>query len=227
MLMHSSVNSAMPAHPNATDFSIQLLQSCHIEAMAQLLGEVFSQHEAPARAVGQTHEDIANMVRALGPKAVAEQLTLVALGPGNEMLGVVLADDFACPPEQELTTVCASFAPIGALLDALDNDYRAGKQIVPGQIVHLFMIGVAHRANGRGLAQKLIRATLANAGARGYPCALAEATGAASQHVLSKLGFLAVGERNYQSFVFEEKTPFASITEVPSVVLMECTGWTE
>jgi ribosomal protein S18 acetylase RimI-like enzyme len=202
--------------------NIQLLQIRHLNAVASLLGEAFSQYEAPARAVGQTHDDIANMVRVLGPKAVAEQLTLVAFSHGGEMLGVVLADDFGSPPVQALTTVCASFAPIGALLDALDNDYRAGKQIVPGQIVHLFMIGVAHGANGRGVAQKLIRATLANALGRGYAIALAEATGAASQHLLGKLGFLPVEERDYQSFVFEGKTPFASITEVPSVVLMEC-----
>ena len=207
---------------SAPDISMHLLQAQHLEAMAELLGAAFSQHEAPARAVGQTHDDIADMVRVLGAKAVAEQLTMVALNSAGEMLGVVLADDFACPPEQELATVCASFAPIGALLDALDNAYRAGKHIVPGQIVHLFMIGVAHHVNGRGLAQKLIRATIANAGARGYRAALAEATGAASQHALGKLGFLPVQQIDYQSFVFAGQTPFASITEVPAVVLMEC-----
>lgn len=201
---------------------IELLQAHHLEAMAQLLGAAFSQHEAPARAVGQTQADIANMVRVLGPKAVAEQLTLVALNPAGEMLGVVLTDDFACPPEQDLNTVCPSFAPIGALLDALDNDYRAGKQIGPGQIAHLFMIGVAHQVNGHGLAQTLVRATMANARARGYGSALAEATGAASQHLLGKLGFLPIRQIDYHRFVFAGQTPFASITEVPAVVLMEC-----
>ncbi len=218
----ASGSIAMDTHSNTTHCSMVLLQAHQLEAMAALLGAAFSQHEAPARAVGQTHAEIANMVRSLGAKAVAGQLTMVALNPAGEMLGVVLADDFACPPEQDLATVCPSFAPIGALLDALDNDYRAGKQIVPGQIVHLFMIGVAHHANGLGLAQKLIRATLANAGARGYRVALAEATGAASQHVLGKLGFLPVRQIEYQNFVFHGKTPFAGITEVPAVVLMEC-----
>jgi ribosomal protein S18 acetylase RimI-like enzyme len=212
----------MSGFSNDQGFSIELLQTHHLDTMAELLGAAFSQHEALAHAVGQTHADIANMVRALGAQAVAEQLTIVALNPAGEMLGVMLADDFACPPEQELATVCASFAPIGALLDALDNDYRAGRQILPGQIAHLFMVGVAHHVNGRGLAQVLVRASMTNAGVRGYGIALAEATGAASQHLLGKLGFVPVHQIDYPSFVFGEKTPFAAITEVRGAVLMEC-----
>jgi RimJ/RimL family protein N-acetyltransferase len=63
-----------------------------------------------------------------------------------------------------------------------------------------------------GLATKLLQQTIEEAGKKNYKIVMADATNVISQHVLDKLGFETKGIVDYKSFVYDNKTPFASIT---------------
>ena len=69
------------------------------EAIAKLLGEVFSRYDPPAVAAGLTTSEFEAFVRLLCPKAAVEGLTIVARLAGTvELIGALLTEDSASAP---------------------------------------------------------------------------------------------------------------------------------
>ena len=190
--------------------------------MARLLGEVFSLHDPPAVAVGLPADQIERLVAAFGPKALDEELSVVARRPGSDdLVGAVLVEDFATPPPSGALGLAPAFAPIGALLESLDVQYQADRHVTPGAFVHIFMVGVARHAGGRGLAHRLIKECLDRARTRGYRIAVTEATNVVSQHIFRKLGFRDVLLASYADFTFNGQKVFSSIVGSEATILME------
>ena len=100
-----------------------LLEREDVGDMARVLGDVFSRRDPPAIAVGMSAADIEGFVGIFGPKALAEDLTIVARNSSGELVGAMFAEDFGTPPPADVTRAPASFAPVGALLDSLDDEY--------------------------------------------------------------------------------------------------------
>lgn len=199
-----------------------LLEQIEVEEMVGLLAEAFSRYDAPAVAVGLSAADVERLVSRFGQKALSENLTVLARETSSgELVGGLLVEDFGTPPPEGLELSVPTFAPIGALLDSLDSQYRAARRIVAGTHLHLFMLGVADRASGRGIAQKLIATCLTNGKARGYGHAITEATGSVSQHVFRKLGFRDILFASYKDFLFNGEAVFSSIVGPEATILME------
>ncbi len=199
-----------------------LLEHAELRPMARLLAEAFSLYDPPAVAVGLTSPQVEALVTAFGPKAIAEKISVVArVASAEDLVGALLAEDFVTPPPDGLEDVAPSFAPIGALLGDLDSRYRASRTILPGSCVHIFMVGVADRASGQGIAQQLVTTCLANGRARGYRLAVTEATGSVSQHVFRKLGFRDILAAPYKDFLFNGRRVFSSIIGPEATILME------
>lgn len=190
--------------------------------VAKLLGEVFSQHEPLALAVGQPAGEVEAVVSLYASKVAAEQLAMLAEDPaGGAPLGVAIAHDFGTPVPGGLDHIGESFDQIAALLDQLEASYRARRQVRPGLCAHIFMVGVRPDASGRGIARQLIANVVANAGSRGYQYALTEATSAPSQHVFRQGGFRELHAVPYGTFEYHGRRPFASVLTPPSALLME------
>ncbi|MCX7602184.1 MAG: hypothetical protein N2Z75_09645 [Meiothermus sp.] len=198
-----------------------ILEHSDIGDMARLLGEAFSQREPMAIAIGMLAADIEEHVRILGGKAVLEGLTVVARDEAGDIVGAVLTEDFGTPPPPGMDAAPTSFAPIGALFDTLDDQYRAAHRIVPGSHLHLFMVGVSERCEGAGIAQTMIKLCLANGAKRGYRMAVTEATGRASQHIFRKLGFRELAMELYGEFLYEGQCVFKAVEAHGGAILME------
>lgn len=135
--------------------------------MAHLLAEVFSRYDPPA--VGLSLEEVERLVRLFGPGAASDGLSIIARArPSRDIIGAMLVDDFASPVPEGIDKACAHFGPIGALLDGLDEQYRKTRTVVPGEVLHLFILGVAQTHGGRGIAQTLVRLCLENGERKGY-----------------------------------------------------------
>jgi ribosomal protein S18 acetylase RimI-like enzyme len=157
--------------------------------MVRLLGEVFAHRDPPAVALDLTPAEFEAFVRLFCPRAAAEGLTVVARAETGEMVGALLAEDSASASPQGLDTLSAKFDPIFDLLGQLDAEYRRDRTVRPGEWLHLFLLGVAPRFSGQGIAQGLVAACLANGAARQYRVAVTEATNRTSQHIFRKQGF--------------------------------------
>jgi ribosomal protein S18 acetylase RimI-like enzyme len=193
-------------------------------AVVNLLGRVFSAAEPPAVAVGLTQLDVERFVGFLCPKAAIDGLTVIARTPdANRVVGVLLTDDFAVSPELDLRDISEKFLPILTMLDGLDEEYRLGRSIVPGQYLHLFMLGVDPTFVGCGIAQCLVAACLETGRQKGYTHAVTEATGVVSQHVFRKLGFVDRLRAPYQDYRYDGRAVFTSIRGHDATVLMDRT----
>jgi ribosomal protein S18 acetylase RimI-like enzyme len=198
-----------------------LLEREDVGDMARVLGDVFSRRDPPAIAVGMSATDIKEFVDIFGPKALAEDLTIVARNSSGELVGAMFTEDFGTSPPADVTRAPASFAPVGALLDSLDDEYRATHPVVPGSHLHLFMVGVSDSFGGAGIAQTMITLCLTNGAQRGYRLAITEATSRTSQHIFRKLGFRDFCTRSYKEFLYEGRHVFESIRAHGGTVLME------
>ena len=197
-----------------------LLECEDLAEMAQVIGEVFSRSDPLGVAVGMTQAELEAFVLVFGDKAVAEGLTIIARERSNRMVGAMFSDDFAAPPP-DLTNLPASFAPVGALLESLDEEYLRTQTIGEGSHAHLNMLAVLPAFSGMGIAQNLVKVCLENAARRGYRVAVTEANGPVSQHIFRKSGFRERFMVSYQEFRFEDRPVFASIDSTNGIMLME------
>ncbi len=204
------------------DLSYGLLEQADFEEMAELLASVFSRFEPPAVAAGLTLDDVREVVRHVGQNAAADKLTVIArLQPAGTIVGAMLTDDFVSPASVSSDALPRRFAPIGALLEALDGRYRTLRHPAQGRFLHLFMLGVTPDFGGRGIAGTLVRLVLDNGKKRGYDVAVTEATGKISQHVFLKQGFRECFRVAYQEFRYDREAVFESIADQGAAILME------
>jgi ribosomal protein S18 acetylase RimI-like enzyme len=212
----------MPPAREDSGIRYALCDSADVDEMVRLLGAVFSQFDPPAVAVGLTESEFESFVRLYGARAAADGLTVVArAAETGEMVGALLTEDSASPPPEGLDRVSPKLDPIYDILGQLDADYRRGRALTPGEFLHLFLLGVAPGAGGRGVAQRLVAACLENGRARGYRVAVTEATGSASQHVFRKHGFQERVRRSYRDHRFEGRAPFSGIEGHFGPILMD------
>lgn len=192
------------------------------DEMVQLLGETFAHRDPPAIAVGLTPSEFESFVRLFCPKAAVEALTIVARSTETgEMIGALLTEDLASAPPDGMGQLSPKFNPIFDILGQLDTEYRKGRAIVPGDSIHLFLLGVAPRFAGQGIAHRLVSTCLAHAEAKQYRVAVTEATNKTSQHVFRKLGFAERVRRSYQDHRFGGRAFFGAIADQGGPILMD------
>jgi ribosomal protein S18 acetylase RimI-like enzyme len=136
------------------------------------------------------------------------------------MIGVLLTEDSASAAPEGIDRLSAKFDPIFDILGQLDADYRAGRTVLPGESLHLFLLGVAQGYAGRGVAHRLVTTCLEHGARRGYRVAVTEATNGTSQHIFRKHGFVERAQRSYREHRFHGRACFASIAEHGGPVLM-------
>jgi ribosomal protein S18 acetylase RimI-like enzyme len=191
-------------------------------AMTTLLGEAFSRRDPPACAVGLTASEFEAFVRLLCPKAAAEGLTIVArLADSGELVGAMLTEDCASATPDGMDRLSQKFDPIFDILGELGGEYWGNRTARPGESLHLFLLGVADRAAGMGVAQRLVAACLEHGASRGYRLAVTEATNRVSQHIFRKQGFVERVRRSYAAYRFNGSAVFASISEHGGPILMD------
>src|SRR5262249_51422356 len=196
-----------------------------LDEMAPMVAEAFNRHEPMTVAQDVPFQEFVDFVKLLAPKAQQEELTVLARDQETgQVIGAMIADDFASAPPEGMGLLGAAFAPILALLGELDEQYKKGRSPRLGEYLHLFMIAVDHRHQGRKVAQNLVRACLENGARKGYHTAVTEATGVISQHIFrSRFGFRDRLEIPYKTFVYEGRPVFASIGGHPGPILMDTT----
>ncbi|HEU5403001.1 MAG TPA: GNAT family N-acetyltransferase [Terriglobales bacterium] len=204
------------------DISYSIAGDADSDEIVELLATVFSESEPPAVAAGLTFADMRQLLRLITPGIVSLSLTVVAREKGSgELAGALLTDDFAAPPKLDPTQISRRFAPIFSMLEELDEQFRRERVVLPGECLHLFMLGVERRFAGFGIAKSMVAACLENGIRAGYRAAVTEATGKISQHVFRGQGFRERFRVSYRNFRHAQKAVFAGISEHDGALLME------
>jgi ribosomal protein S18 acetylase RimI-like enzyme len=193
-----------------------------VDELVRLLADVFTADDPPAVAVGLTKPEFEQLVELYRVRAGTGGLTIIARSESSgEMMGVLLAEDSASPFPEGVERLSQKFAPIFDILGELDSEYRRGTLLLPGESLHLFLLGVARRFTRQGIAQGLVERCVQAGGRRGFRKAVTEATNPVSQHIFRKLGFVDRAKREYASHLFEGVPVFESIAAHGGPVLLE------
>ncbi len=193
-----------------------------VDELIQLLSEVFTERDPPAVAVGLTRHEFSTLVELYRDRAGGEGLTIVARATDTgEMVGALLGEDSAAPFPHGVERLSPKFDPIFDILGQLDAEYRANRTIVPGEALHIFLLGVKRSFAGRKVAQDMVRMCVENGRGRGYKLAITEATNNISRHIFRKAGFEDRVSRAYCDHRFAGQSVFAAITEHAGPVLLD------
>lgn len=196
-------------------------QPTEVPEVIAVLARSFSRHDPPAVALGLTEDDFRAYLAFVTAKAGKDRLTIVARDVATtEMAGAVSTEDAGAPIQLDLDTLSPRFGPIYELFGELDAVIGDTEPIEPGTTLHVFMLGVDERFAGRGIAQQLVEASLANAVTLGYRTAVSEATNLVSQHIFAKLGFVTRAKASYRDYRRDGRATFASIADQGGVMSM-------
>ena len=193
-----------------------------VEAICDLLAEVFSRSDPPAVAAGVTALEFRPFVQLLLPKADGGGLTIVArLANSGEVVGALLTEDGSSSLPDGMERLSPKFGPVFDILGQLEEEHPGHAEIAYGEKLHLFLLGVSPQVAGRGVAHELVRVCLENGSQLRYRTAVTEATNKVSQHIFRKAGFSERAARSYGEYRFEGRAVFASIADEGGPMLME------
>ena len=207
----------------AQGIGYELLRPEVLDDMAGVVANAFAGYEPTSVALDISSEEFVDYVQLYGTRMLRENLTIVAtdLSTGD-LVGALIADDLASGSPAGREHLSEKFEPVLALLDELGERYREGRDIVSGQYLHLAMLGVRRPIQNKRVGQTLLRLCLNHGADRGYRVAVAEATGAISQHILKdKFGFVPRVEVSYKTFAHRGKRVFESIEGHAGSVLLD------
>jgi hypothetical protein len=192
---------------------------------AHMVAEAFNRYEPMSVAQGIPAKEFEDFIKLLGPKAQQEELTVLARDQETgQVIGAMITDDFASEPPESMEHLGGAFEPVFALLGELNEQYKRRRSLRLGEYLHLFLIAVNHKHNGRNVAHNLIQSCLENGIRKGYHTAVTEATGVISQHIFrDKFGFVDRLEIPYKTFVYQGRRVFESIEGHTGAILMDKT----
>jgi ribosomal protein S18 acetylase RimI-like enzyme len=191
-----------------------------LDELVDMLSVAFATCDPPAIAVGLTVPEFADLVDLYRDRA-AGGCTMIARASTGEMVGALLAEDSAAPFPHGLERLSPKFDPIFEILTDLEAEYRRGRSVLPGDAMHLFLLGVNQAFARQQIAQRLVAGGIELAAARGYRLAVTEATNSVSRHIFQKLGFVERARRGYADYRFGGKAVFAAIASHGGPVLLD------
>lgn len=207
----------------SNNIQYQVLDLTLLNQATKLVATCFCTMEPMTVCQNISVDSFSQFLELLADKVVQQQLSIAAIDKTSQQLvGAVIADDFASATDEELVGVSDQFLPIFALLEQLDQLYQNNKSIYPGDYLHIFMLAVDQAQNNKKIGYQLIKACLANALNKGYKVAFAEATGLVSQHLfLNKFQFKHCFQINYKDFNFNGQPVFKHIKNHQATILVE------
>lgn len=212
MLLTAELNGILYGTPEPTDF----------DEMASLLATSFSRNEPMAVAAGQTYAEVVAMIHLFKNQILTEGLSLISReSTTGRITGALLARDFESPLPSGMEEASPNFAPIGHLLNQLEEAYRKTRRSKPGRVLHLFMIGVDPEYVRQGIGITLTELTLQQRIKTEYKYVIAEATNHKSEGILRNLGFIPCAGIRYTEYLYSGQYVFRSIEPDEGAVLME------
>ena len=191
------------------------------DPLAEIVQETFPLNEPMSRCLGLSLEDYLPYTELVCQKAVSEKMTIVArLKRSGEIIGFCINEDFMSAPIYSAENISSKMKPLLYLLEALDHKYFGASPVKAREFFHLYMLGVRADWNGMGIGEKLVKESLRLGCKLGFSQMVLEATGATSQKIATKLGFIEKEAICYSSFVHNGEKVFAPIQGVNRCCLM-------
>jgi len=168
----------------------QTMQHRDIAATAICISQVFSSFETLAKALKISLNEMYWLALPVCEKAADEELSIIAkYRKTKEVVGFIISEDFMTTDPQPPEGIDKKFEAVFCWLSELEENYRSYHPVKPGQVLHIFMLGVQEQYTKRHIATTLVKENLNLAKHHNFEIAIAEATAVGSQHLFRTLGF--------------------------------------
>ncbi|GAA6615817.1 GNAT family N-acetyltransferase [Scytonema sp. NUACC26] len=206
--------------PN-NEILLQTMQYNDIEETASCISQVFSSFEPITRALKISFNEFYRFAVPVCQKAADEEISIIAKDRRTgEVVGFIISEDFMTINPDSPEGIDSKFEPVFSLLSELEENYRSCYSVKTRQVLHIFLLGVHEKYTKRHIATSLVRENLNLAKHHNFEIAIAEATGAVSQHIFQNFGFTQEFAIEYKSYKFKGKQSFSSIENPPNCLLM-------
>jgi PHD/YefM family antitoxin component YafN of YafNO toxin-antitoxin module len=192
-----------------SSLAIQPLTSKYHKSAFKCLMDYFFTQEPMVKALNISRESIEPYVKELIEKAIDDRLSFVQLNDNQEVVAVVIAEDYFGEPSDTLLELSAGLEPVFALLEKVGSTFCANNLMKTNRFYHLLMIASAEK----GAATFITKVALEFAKKKGFVSAVVEATGTISQHIIQNtFHFKELQAVPYANFEYNGKKVFEDIT---------------
>eukprot|EP00754_Rhynchopus_humris_P041600 Rhum_TRINITY_DN25156_c0_g1::Rhum_TRINITY_DN25156_c0_g1_i1::g.181360::m.181360 len=199
----------------------------HASGITAIYSECF-QHEAMSACLGIGPNGWDNMGRLYGEKSANEGHTIIAIDTTDNSVAAfaICEDAITHKPEGFHEGQTDKHTAVFALLDQLNAEHFAAtpgdKAEKTGHTMHLWCLGVKRGYRGANLGFRVAEYSMQLAQKNGYQRAVVEATGAYSQRIVRKLGFVKGHEVVYREYTAADGSmPFKEMDEVHQSCTLE------
>lgn len=201
------------------DWHIQAMDDSTSDGLLSFVADHFTQASPLHNAVNITPAELTIQLQSHWHEyshsaAVAPLLAIT----DEQIIGCIIPAPFPtrfstnCPDKQK---------PIASLLQSLETQYLSKHAPIPDSLL-VDIAAVDRRASGQGIYQILRTELHIRTKAAGYSAIYGALSSATTQHVcINKLHQRVVSEVRYSDFMLNNKRPFASIQNPPSIQLVE------
>ncbi len=203
-------------------FNVKALTTDHSNQALQLVANEFSTGSPLHQAMGITQQEYLEYLSG-GWNAYAFGGPIRSLGAfcnsSQQLIGCLIVTHFPVSFDN-LDTLPEKHKPIAALLQTLENKYLNHNNH-PHRSLLVDLAVVSHSHRGSGIYQQLRTTLHNNAASSGYKSIFGELSSSLTQHVcVNKSAHQVVAEINYKDFNYGGRTPFATIEDPRSILLV-------
>ncbi len=192
-----------------------------IENTANCISQVFSNFEPIAKALNISFNEFYRLAIPVCYKAAYEKISIIAKDwQTGEVVGFIISEDIMTTPHAPPQGIYHKFESIFYFLSELQQNYQRYHLVKPGEVLHIFMLGVQEKYTKRHIATNLVKENLNLAKYHNFKVAIAEATSMGSQQIFQNLGFTEEFAIEYKSYKFKGQQIFSSIENPPKCLLM-------
>ncbi len=202
----------------------EILQSKDLASTIECMATVFPDSEPLTHCLGITKEYYYPVAEIVCQKAVEDGLSHVAKdAQTGELVGFIISEDMYIENNyyKEKYQEFDQFLPIISLIDSLQKEYLADKNIRKGEFFYESMIGVYPKYQNRHIGRYLYAENIEYAKTKKFSRIITETTGIVTQRYCSRFGFKEIVSIDYQDYEYQGVKVFANITGHKKCVLME------
>lgn len=196
-----------------TDIQYRLMVQADLPEVLTLLSETFAEHGPLEKTMGITAEEFKAMAEFESAPVIGQNLSVVGTTTDGQIVCAIIAFDALTEEPEGEYPAKQKYRPIGAMVNPMFDGCVKAHCDGKGQLLYMFLVAIDPNYQGRGLLRNVTRATLEQAGERGYEQVFAISTVLKAEASLRNLSFRRLEHVPYKSFKYQGKHPFADIID--------------
>ena len=197
------------------EIEYQTLSEEKLKETIALVTKVFAYQEYAIKGSGLSYNSFHLFSKLYCTASLKTLLSIIAVDINSgEVLGFSINEDPNSENAVDISLFEKSDKAYGLFLALLKKLNKfSNSDGIPGNNLHLYLLGVAIEHQKKGIGTNLVKATEMIAKTKRFKNILVEATSPGTKPTCEKLGYDNIGKIIYRDFEYNKKKPFSQITD--------------